>query len=178
MINRTLIALFVLLGACSSAACAADQNSAISQDKVRAIHQLLELTHANANAKSTAHAMVSQVAAIYERQHQITDDQKRVLLSAVNDYVDQSMLDSGKLEDIVTGAYAQHFTLDEIHHLTAFYRTPTGQKTIQEMPSLTHQIIQQVGEFSQQNHVAMQSFIRSRFEAAGYDMGARQKPHS
>jgi len=30
--------------------------------------------------------------------------------------------------------YARHFTVDELHELAAFYRTPVGAKTLREMP--------------------------------------------
>jgi uncharacterized protein len=33
--------------------------------------------------------------------------------------------------------YARHFTVDELHQLTAFYRTPIGTKTLREMPQMT-----------------------------------------
>ena len=33
--------------------------------------------------------------------------------------------------------YAQHFTAAELRDLTAFYRTPTGAKTLVEMPKVT-----------------------------------------
>ena len=37
--------------------------------------------------------------------------------------------------------YARHFTVDELHELTAFYRTPTGAKALHEMPQV-------MGEFT------------------------------
>jgi uncharacterized protein len=32
--------------------------------------------------------------------------------------------------------YARHFTVAELHELTAFYRTPTGAKALHEMPQV------------------------------------------
>lgn len=32
--------------------------------------------------------------------------------------------------------YARHFTVDELKELTAFYRTPTGAKALQEIPQV------------------------------------------
>jgi uncharacterized protein len=37
--------------------------------------------------------------------------------------------------------YARHFTVDELHQLTAFYRTPTGAKALHEIPQV-------MGEFT------------------------------
>lgn len=36
--------------------------------------------------------------------------------------------------DVLAGIYAQNFTVDELHDLTAFYRSPTGQKLITRQP--------------------------------------------
>jgi uncharacterized protein len=33
--------------------------------------------------------------------------------------------------------YARHFTIAELHELTAFYRTPTGAKALHELPKVT-----------------------------------------
>ncbi len=32
--------------------------------------------------------------------------------------------------------YAQHFTVGELHELSAFYRTPAGAKALSEMPQV------------------------------------------
>jgi len=37
--------------------------------------------------------------------------------------------------------YARHFTVQELHDLLAFYRTPTGQKALRELPQV-------MGEFT------------------------------
>jgi uncharacterized protein len=36
--------------------------------------------------------------------------------------------------DMLAGIYAQNFSVDELHDLTAFYRSPTGQKLIARQP--------------------------------------------
>ena len=41
----------------------------------------------------------------------------------------------------VPSIYAKHFTIAELHDMIAFYRTPTGAKTLHEMPKV-------MGEFS------------------------------
>ena len=32
--------------------------------------------------------------------------------------------------------YAKHFTVEELHQLAAFYRTPTGAKALHEIPQV------------------------------------------
>lgn len=36
--------------------------------------------------------------------------------------------------------YARHFTVDELHELAAFYRTPVGAKTLREMPQMMDEV--------------------------------------
>ncbi len=54
--------------------------------------------------------------------------------------------------------YARHFTVAELRDLTAFYRTPTGAKALQEMPRV-------MGEFATQLVPRMQDLQRQTTEA-------------
>jgi len=47
----------------------------------------------------------------------------------VVNFVTQSLKD-------MPGIYARYFTVDELHDMTAFYRTSTGQKALQRMPKV------------------------------------------
>ena len=38
--------------------------------------------------------------------------------------------------DMLANIYAQNFSVDELHDLTAFYRSPTGQKLIARQPTI------------------------------------------
>ena len=38
--------------------------------------------------------------------------------------------------DMLANIYAQNFSVDELHDLTAFYRSPTGQKLIERQPTI------------------------------------------
>jgi hypothetical protein len=44
-----------------------------------------------------------------------------------------------ELADIIAGIYAQNFTVDELRSITAFYRTPAGQKLIAQQPLIAQQ---------------------------------------
>jgi hypothetical protein len=45
----------------------------------------------------------------------------------------------GDLADSIGMIYALHFTADEMRQMTAFYRTPVGQKFVEKMPAITQQ---------------------------------------
>jgi hypothetical protein len=46
---------------------------------------------------------------------------------------------SNELVDGVVLIYASNFTVAELHDITAFYKTPTGQKLLQRTPGITQQ---------------------------------------
>jgi len=40
------------------------------------------------------------------------------------------------LTDAITAIYARNFTVDELHQLATFYRSPAGQKLLQKQPDI------------------------------------------
>jgi hypothetical protein len=55
-----------------------------------------------------------------------------VLVEAFGSRIDE-------MSDQVATVYAQTFSVDEMRQLTAFYRTPVGQKLLEKMPGLLQQ---------------------------------------
>lgn len=50
-------------------------------------------------------------------------------------------LDFDKMvENVFTPVYAKHFTDEDLRAMIAFYRTPTGQKTIKELPQIMSEL--------------------------------------
>jgi uncharacterized protein len=43
--------------------------------------------------------------------------------------------------DMVATVYAANFSAQELHEITAFYRTPTGQKLPERLPAIAQQNI-------------------------------------
>jgi uncharacterized protein len=41
-----------------------------------------------------------------------------------------------ELTDAITAIYARNFTVDELHQLATFYRSPAGQKLLQRQPDI------------------------------------------
>jgi hypothetical protein len=65
--------------------------------------------------------------------------------------------------------YARHFTVDELHDLTGFYRTPTGAKALRELPQVMGEFVQVIGPRMQ----AMQQQA-----AEGFDKILRERGYS
>lgn len=53
---------------------------------------------------------------------------------------DPTLIDA--MIDEIVPLYARHFTVDEIHQMAAFYKTPVGAKMLNEMPQLMTEAMQ------------------------------------
>jgi len=42
-----------------------------------------------------------------------------------------------ELSDSIAGIYASNFTVDEMHDMVTFYKSPTGQKLLERQPTIT-----------------------------------------
>jgi len=62
--------------------------------------------------------------------------------------------------------YARHFTVAELHELTAFYRTPTGSKALHEMPQVmgefTATLVPRLQEVQRQTNEAFVKILHAR----------------
>jgi hypothetical protein len=61
--------------------------------------------------------------------------------------------------------YARHFTVDELHQLTAFYRTPTGTKALHEIPQvmgeLTALLVPRLQDVQRETSEAFSKILRA-----------------
>lgn len=71
-----------------------------------------------------------------------------------------------ELEKAASVVYASHFTVPELREMTAFYKTPTGQKALKEIPIVTAEyenITQQrQQEVQAETFLAFQKLLRAR----------------
>ncbi|TDJ04089.1 MAG: DUF2059 domain-containing protein, partial [Deltaproteobacteria bacterium] len=68
------------------------------------------------------------------------------------------------IKDDVIKMYTQSFTEQELNELTAFYKSPTGQKALSTMPTLMVKTIQ-IGQQNIKEHLSeLQKEIEKRTE--------------
>jgi hypothetical protein len=48
----------------------------------------------------------------------------------------KKVIEDGEFESEIRDLYVAHFTEEELHQIDAFYRTPLGQKTLDELPAI------------------------------------------
>ncbi|HYP50839.1 MAG TPA: DUF2059 domain-containing protein, partial [Pyrinomonadaceae bacterium] len=77
------------------------------------------------------------------------------------------------VEDISYSLYDKYFTENELRDLIAFYKSPTGQKTISVMPSLMTDVMTDVQKVFLPK---MQEFIKQTTEAELAELKKQKKP--
>ncbi|MBN8920480.1 MAG: DUF2059 domain-containing protein, partial [Rhizobiales bacterium] len=75
-----------------------------------------------------------------------------------------------EIETILTRIYAQAFTEGELKDALAFYKTPLGQKIIQQEPQVLEQSMGQVQSWGDQFADQMLSRIRAEMKKRGHNL--------
>ena len=89
--------------------------------------------------KTTSVAEKTQIKKILTESAQRSSERIRLFFS---EHIDLGQL----MEEMMIPLYDKHFTESEIQDLVTFYKSPTGQKMVAEMPSLTIDIMGAVSE--------------------------------
>lgn len=149
---RPLVALLLLIGLSANA-----PEETPSPEALQAASELLSLLSADMTKQLAAMLTNAFWPAVEQRARgQNIDDATLTDLRAAFEQVQLNVL-----ADAMKGApaiYAKHFTTSELKDLTAFYRTPTGAKTLVEMPRVT-------GEFAASLMPRLQSIQEQMSEA-------------
>jgi uncharacterized protein len=72
-----------------------------------------------------------------------------------------------EVTDQIVEVYARHFTGDELRQVTAFYRTPTGQKLLEEMPALMQESMTIGQNFGRTIGAEMQNKVNEELRKRG-----------
>ncbi len=86
-----------------------------------------------------------------------------VMMEAMNSRVEE-------LLDKIAALYAKNFTADELNEITAFYRGPTGQKFVQQMPALMQQSVAIGQQFGQTLGAELQQRMKEELRKKGHDL--------
>jgi hypothetical protein len=75
-----------------------------------------------------------------------------------------------ELANAIALIYASNFTESEIRDLTAFYRSPTGQKLLQKLPSVTQQTMIAGQKFGQSTAADLQKQMLEELRLKGHTL--------
>jgi hypothetical protein len=157
------LALVGILYAAQPAMAAPDDN-AQRLEKARA---LIEATGAAALSQQMMDGVTHQLETVMLSQN---PGREKDIRSLVQDYVRPALKDG--MPELIQGfeaLYASNFTVDEMDQIIAFYRTPVGRKTLQQMP----QIMQQSMALGQAWAGKMMQQAEASFTAAAKERGLK-----
>jgi hypothetical protein len=75
-----------------------------------------------------------------------------------------------ELAELTATVYAANFTASELRELTAFYRTPTGEKFLQKMPVVTQQSMAVGQKFGQEIAAEMRNRMTEELRKRGHNI--------
>lgn len=121
-----LVSLSLLLAVPALAAAPAHEDAA----KVAA--SLAQLTLPHAQWDRMMKAMNEQLSQNLAAQgHALPPEQQAQLVAEL-----QKMVDYQEMSDFLAGLFLKYYSVDEMHQLDAFYRSPVGKKALQIQPEL------------------------------------------
>ena len=165
---KTAVSIFSLMFFLATCCLQAFAQNTVSPQKRALIKELLEVTEAAKLAESTSQAMMIQMEQEFPKimeqliaqqasENKLTPRQRKALEDGYNQFSDRMLKGFREkvfstinyaelLEQISMELYDKYFTEDELKDMLAFYRTPTGKKTIQVMPKLVTDSMQKSSE--------------------------------
>jgi hypothetical protein len=76
----------------------------------------------------------------------------------------------GELSNAMAAVYASNFSAAELHDLTAFYKSPTGQKLLQKTPVIAAQTMAAGQKFGQAAAADAQKQMTDELRSKGHDL--------
>jgi len=125
-----------------------------------AIRELMDATNARANLTVSVQILRVRAEEVLRNNPKLNDEQRKAELANVErrmpaitaalqkDMNDPKLVD--QLYNQVVPLYASHFTAEDVKALTAFYRSPTGKKSLEVMPVLMNESAQAAQKIMQE----------------------------
>ena len=158
--------LMSMLVAAALTAPAFAQAPAPSPDTLKAAQQLAALMSGDTVGQMSA-AMTAQIWPTIERQLGPRVD--AATLAELRGEFEQSLAAFSKTAMADAPAvYARHFTVDELHALLAFYKSPVGAKALQTMPAVMAELGQEMAPRIQAFEAELHGKLEATLKKHGY----------
>jgi hypothetical protein len=162
MVKKLTLTIFMLT--CSLLAPASAQTGA-SSEKQTVLKEFVFLMNGDNKVEETMSALTAQAQASQEATAKSLLDERTDLTAAERQSLENALISDKKnsfkhffdklmrrinyneiMNEILYISYDKHFTLEEIKELNAFYKTPTGQKSIKTTPAIAADMMQMIHE--------------------------------
>lgn len=149
--KRTLILCLVL--ACAAPLAAWSQDAKPASSHRQATEELLRVMGVEETSKSAAQSFFDAMT----QQNPGMEDYKDVLMTWAT-----NTLSWEKMGPRMTDLYMRTFTETEIRELIAFYKTPVGKKTLEQLPTLMQEGMKIGMELAQEHQGELEAAIKAR----------------
>jgi uncharacterized protein len=133
---RRFAAFIALALAAASPAKAQTPPAAPSPETLAAARELIQVTHATDQFKIILPTLFQNLKAAIVQNRPEVEKAYDAMIPIFNRKAEQRL---DELITVMATVYANNFTADEIHDITAFFRSPTGQKFIQRQQTILQQ---------------------------------------
>jgi hypothetical protein len=155
------IAILALLGARPASA------QAPSPDAIAAARELVAASRATEQLKTLLPMLMQQLKpAVVQGRPAVEKDYDAITPALIA----ASLKRLDEVADLMAAVYVRNFTLAEIRDVTAFYRTPTGQKLLEKMPIVMQESMQAGQRFAQAIAADLQKGIVDELRKRGHDV--------
>jgi hypothetical protein len=157
-------------------ASAAQQSPADRPATKEDIEQYLKVMHSHEMMAQTVTAMSKPIHQMIHEQFLKDKDKLPADFEArMNKEMDDTMKSFpwDEMLDAMVPVYQKHFTKGDVDALVAFYGTPTGQKILRELPSITSEAMQSMMPLLQKHIAAMNDRIQQEVAEMMKDSDAK-----
>jgi uncharacterized protein len=162
-VHSAILALAVVAALCTGRATA----QPVDDEAVRAGKELIAVMRATDQIKQLLpNIMQMMKPAIVQGRPDVEKDLD-VLIPVLLDGMSTRV---GELTDQMATLYARNFTADEIRQMTAFYRSPVGQKFLEKMPVVAQQSMALGQAFGQRVASELQTRMTEELRKRGHDI--------
>lgn len=146
-IFAAILAAIVVAGFAPDSARAQTAPAAPSAENLAAARELVEAAKMTDNFKQVLPELLQNLKQTVVQNRPEVEKQYEALMPRFNQAATQRL---NELSDTMATIYARNFSVDELHDITAFFRSPTGQKYLQLVPTLTKQSVAAGQQFGQE----------------------------
>jgi uncharacterized protein len=107
-----------------------------SPEAIAAARELIQVTHATDQFKIILPTLFQSLKAAIVQNRPEVEKAYDAMIPIFNQKAEQRL---DELTTVIATVYANNFTVDEIHDITAFFHSPTGQKFVQRQQTVIQQ---------------------------------------
>jgi hypothetical protein len=173
MLKRILLSLALVSAAAPPCAAAADPVPApavqaqpkASPEQLAAARELLDAIGAKDMITKTFETLGPlEAAEIRRRNPNVSEKALTAFSTAMREELAAS---NGQLIDICAELYAEHFTTDELHQITAFYRSDVGRKFAATAPQMMQELMPIARHFGQEVGRRVEQRVNEQLKTQG-----------